>query len=143
MSPLFLIRPTRPFAAFAKRSQRLTLLCAVALALFFPRVAFAAAPMCDPSGASIVAPAPALPNATGELVAPKGCDDTQRDGVDVSKTGPRVPLMKRVVDPPPRIAAPSSFVMSARAGVRMPRPDVAVDAARPGHSTEVFRPPRA
>jgi hypothetical protein len=116
------------------------MLCAVALALVSPR-ALAAAPMCDPSGASVVAPIPVLPNATGVLAEPKGCGDSSRDGVDVSRPGRHAPLAQRTLDPPDRVIVVPATLPEVR-GVRLPRPEASVHLALPGFTTSVYRPPR-
>src|SRR5260221_14215118 len=68
---------------FARLWHCLARVALLACVLLVPRAALAAAPMCDPSGASMVAPVPAPPSATGDLVAQKSCE-TGHDGMDVA-----------------------------------------------------------
>src|SRR5215471_16152185 len=79
-----------------------TVLCALAMALVAPRSAFAAAPMCDPSGASAIAPIPAPPASDGELSAPKAC--SSHDALQVGQSRDGSPLVERTPDVPERIA---------------------------------------
>jgi hypothetical protein len=112
----------------------------VALALVSPR-AFAAAPMCDPSGASVVAPIPVLPNATGVLTAPKSCHDVFHDGIDVSRRSSDKPLAQRSVEAPDRvIVVPAT--LPELPGVKLARPTASEAPALPGVSRLVYRPPR-
>jgi hypothetical protein len=124
-----------------RQAHRLALLCAVAVALLSPG-AFAAAPMCDPSGASIVAPIPALPNATGNLTAPKACDDSVRNGVDAPHAGRHAPPVERVVDRPNRVVG-AMFTLPSPKGTTLPPPDAIETPNLSAHRTSVYRPPRA
>ena len=113
----------------------------MAFALVSPR-AFAAAPMCDPSGASIVAPIPALPSSTGELSAPKGCDEPSHEWIETSGSRHDAPLAERSVDPPDRVIVVPATLPDPK-GVSLPRPSATEGLRRPGFSTPVYRPPRA
>jgi hypothetical protein len=116
-------------------------LCALAVALIAPRSAFAAAPMCDPSGASAVAPIPALPTNTGELSAPKACE-SPHDGMQIGHGRQRSPVVRAAPDIPERVvvALPS---LPRIAGRLIARPDSIALPYRPGFSDPVYRPPRA
>src|SRR6185436_11005245 len=74
-------------------------------ALCLPRAAWAAAPMCDPTGASVVAPIPALPSNTGELTAPRSCETSGTDAMDVGRTRRSAPLAQQAPQIPDRIVA--------------------------------------
>jgi hypothetical protein len=134
----------RLFDSFCRRARKahgFALLCAVAFALVSPR-ALAAAPMCDPSGASVVAPIPVLPNATGVLNAPKSCHDPLHDdGIDVSRSGSHKPLAQRSLQAPDLvIVVPATFATPS--GVKLGRPLASEMPALPGVSNLVYRPPR-
>jgi hypothetical protein len=116
-------------------------LCVVALTLLCPR-AHAAAPLCDPSGASMPAPIPVLPNATGDLVAPKGCDDQAHELLDLVKPNRGDAPVARGVDVPDRVVV-APPVWPKAAGAKIPRPSRASVPDLPGHSLPVYRPPRA
>jgi hypothetical protein len=123
------------------RARLLSVLIAALFCLVSTR-AHAAAPFCDPSGASAIAPIPVLPNATGDLEAPKNCDDSPHAATDVTKPRHDSPNAERGVDVPDRaIVTPGSLpdVQSART----PGPDRVDSLHLPGHTLEVFRPPRA
>jgi len=96
--------------------------------------------MCDPSAASMPAPVPAPPNATGDLVAPKTCDDPSLVFLDASRPGKDTPPSDWRSAPPDR-ALPTAVSWGE------PRPFVAdcpskVSAIeRPGFSLPVYRPP--
>ena len=125
---------------FCRQPRWWTVLCALAVALIAPRSAFAAAPMCDPSGASAVAPIPALPTNTGELSAQK-CE-SQQDAMQVGHGRQRSPLAPSVPDLPERVVA--AFPTLPRiAGRLVACPDSAALPRRPGFSDPVYRPPRA
>ena len=117
-----------------------TVLCALAVALIAPRSAFAAAPMCDPSGASAVAPIPALPTNTGELSAQK-CE-SQQDVLQVGHGRQRSPLLIGTTDLPERVVA-ALPTLPRLAGRLVARPDPTALPRRPGFSDPVYRPPRA
>lgn len=117
------------------------MLCAVALSLLAPR-ARAAAPLCDPSGASMPAPMTVLPNATGDLVAPKSCEDTTHGFFDLGKLAKENVPSARNVDVPDRLMARAPAWPKA-VGDEIPRPDRASIPDLPGHSIPVYRPPRA
>jgi hypothetical protein len=136
---LFLLLQLGSFGA--RKAHRLALLVAAALVLFCPR-AFAVAPLCDPSAASIAAPIPTLPNATGELTAPPSCDDTSHGAFSADRSERDGPPMYRVTDVPDRVAA-TAFAMPGLKGVRAPRSDVERGLVLPGYSTPVYRPPRS
>jgi len=117
-----------------------TVLCALAVALIAPRSAFAAAPMCDPSGASAVAPIPALPTNTGELSAQKPCE-SQQDALQVGH-GRRSPVVQSTPDLPERVVA-ALTTLPRLAGRLLACPDSNTLPHRPGFSDPVYRPPRA
>jgi hypothetical protein len=133
-----------PFALFffrVSRVQRLATMAAAVLWLVSPR-AFAAAPLCDPSGASMVAPPPALPSVTGDLVAPRPCDDLGHDWVDNVHPAREMPKAQRSVEPPDRVVV-VPVALPDQKGVKLPRPDATRSPALPGFSASVYRPPRA
>ncbi|HVU06091.1 MAG TPA: hypothetical protein VHE30_30280 [Polyangiaceae bacterium] len=135
-----LAEPTRVRARVRARAQWLLSLCVALLALFAPRAALADAPLCDPSGASVAAPAPVLPNATGELVAPKSCDGSVKEILDVGQPNPDRPAVVRGMDVPDRvIATPGSLprVLSKR----LPRAERSQTLRLPGFAEPVYRPP--
>lgn len=88
------------------------------------------------------APTPVLPNATGDLVAPKGCDDQAHELLDLVKPGRGDAPVVRTVDVPDRVVA-SPPVWPKTGGTKLPRPDRASTPDLPGHSLPVYRPPRA
>lgn len=118
-----------------------TVLCALAVALIAPRTAFAAAPMCDPSGASAVAPIPALPTNTGELSAQKPCE-SQQDGMQVGHSRRGSPLAQGATDLPERVVA-ATPKLPRIAGRLVACPAPSALPHRPGFSDPVYRPPRA
>jgi hypothetical protein len=133
---------TRLSLSAARRAQRLAMLLAVAFALLSPRAFAMAVPMCDPSGASVIAPLPVLPNATGELAAPKSCDDASRGFVDADTSRRDAPSVQSITPVPERLVA-AAFSVPRQKGVLMPRPDSSSDAPPSGHGASVYRPPRA
>jgi hypothetical protein len=123
------------------RGGALGILVAIAVALLSPR-AFAVAPMCDPSGASVPAPIPAPPYATGDLTAPRNCDDTPWSGVDVARPGhSEVPPKVRAWNLPDHVL-PTPFEWAPLRGTVLPRADAVLPPHRPGFSEPVYRPPR-
>lgn len=128
--------------AAARRAHRLAMLLVVAFALVSPRAFASASPMCDPSGASMIAPIPVLPNATGELTAPKSCDDASRAFVGVDSSRRDAPSVERSVQPPERLVA-VAFAVPRQKGVLVPPLEAAKAALPAGHGTSVYRPPRA
>jgi hypothetical protein len=123
------------------RARLLAVLVATLFCLVSP-LAHAAAPLCDPSGASIAAPIPVLPNATGDLEAPKNCDDAPHAATDVTKPRHDSPNAERGVDVPDRVVVTPASLPDVLS-VRTPRPDRGDSLHLPGHTPEVFRPPRA
>ena len=119
-------------------SRALALVVLAAVVLLSPR-AHAVAPMCDPSGASVPAPVPAPPNATGDLVAPKTCDDPSLAFFDTSRPGQD--------SPPDWRSSPPDRVLPAGLGWGEPRavvaacPSKVLTIERPGYSPPVYRPP--
>ena len=136
-----------PASAFVRRARaqlvrRLTVWCAFALVVVLPRLSYAAAPFCDPSGASMVAPVPALPTQTGELrAAPTNCDDTTRDFVAASRTRHDAPAAERVLTPPERVL-PTRLAFPELHGSVIPVPPAPDHIALPGHPHSIYRPPR-
>jgi hypothetical protein len=130
-------------AAAVARARCLGVLVAVASIVLSSR-AFAAAPICDPSGASAVAPTPAPPNATGELVAPKSCDDVDAALVlaDSSKPAQDSSSAPRVTPAAPRVL-PIDYAFPEAPGARQPVADVAPTVKRSAFADPVYRPPRA
>lgn len=125
----------------ALRFRLTQLVWVLGLVLMSPR-AFAMAPMCDPSGASVAAPAPAPPSHTGDLVAPKGCPDLDDSGfVAPPRTGEKSPAVQPPLDPPDRVL-PTLSPLPSLHGTRTPRPEGETTLPRPGHGDPVFRPPR-
>ncbi len=118
------------------------ILCALAMALLAPKLALAAAPMCDPAGMSVVAPIPALPSVTGELTASKSCDSSLTDEVDVGRSHHDKPLAQSAPDMPERIVAASPS-LPLLAGRSVGAPQVTALPHRPGFADTVYRPPRA
>jgi hypothetical protein len=137
----YLILLLRLGSAGASKAQRVAVLVAAALVLFCPR-AFAAAPLCDPSAASIAAPIPALPNATGELTAPPSCDDNGRGAFSAPRSERDAPALDRLTDVPDRVAA-AAFALPALKGALVPRPGPERGPVLPGYSIPVYRPPRS
>jgi hypothetical protein len=128
--------------AVVARARCLGVLVAFVSIILSPR-AFAAAPMCDPSGASIAAPTPALPNATGELVAPKSCDDSDAALVFAGSAKPArdTSSATRIAPSAPRVL-PVAYVFPDCAGERLPVVSIRPPEIRPGFSDPVYRPPR-
>jgi hypothetical protein len=118
------------------------ILCALCVALLAPKLALAAAPMCDPAGMSVVAPIPALPSITGEWTAQKSCESPLQDEMNVGRSHDDKPLAPTVPDVPERIVAaiPS---LPRLAGRLVERPEAALAPSLPGHARGVYRPPRA
>jgi hypothetical protein len=133
---------TRLSLAAAHRARRFAMLFAVAFALMSPRAFAVAVPMCDPSGASMIAPLPVLPNATGELAAPKSCGDTSHGFVDADGSRRDAPSLQGITPVPERLVA-VAFAVPRQKGVLVPRPDSSSDALPSGHGASVYRPPRA
>jgi hypothetical protein len=88
------------------------------------------------------APIPVLPNATGDLVAPKGCDDATHGFLDLAKPNRGDAPSARPFDVPDRLVA-TLLVWPKSAGTKVPRPARASIPDLPGHSLPVYRPPRA
>jgi hypothetical protein len=88
------------------------------------------------------APVPVFPNATGDLVAPKGCDDPTHGALDLGKPTQRDAPAARLVDVPERVVA-TQLVWPKAAGTKIPQPDRASIPDLPGHTLPVYRPPRA
>jgi hypothetical protein len=126
----------------ARRAHRLAVLCALAIVILSPR-AHAVAPMCDPSGASVAAPPPALPNATGELAAPINCDDAEAalDFGDAAKPTRDTPPPVRASSTLDRMM-PAAFVWPDLRGELVPQPATEVPEPRFEFSDPVYRPPR-
>jgi hypothetical protein len=145
-SPIPFSAPSRRARAYrlvlASAARRLTVWCAFALVFALPRLSHAAAPFCDPSGASMIAPVPALPNQTGELRAPPtNCDETTRDFVAASRTRHDVPAAERILTPPERVL-PTRLAFPEIHGSVIPVPPAPDDIALPGHPHSIYRPPR-
>ena len=135
-----------PFRAhFVKRpaaGRWAAILCALALSLLAPKLALAAAPMCDPAGMSVVAPIPALPSVTGELTASKSCDSPLTDELDVGRSQHDKPLAQSAPGMPERIVAARPS-LPRLAGRSVGAPEVTALPHRPGFADPVYRPPRA
>jgi hypothetical protein len=126
----------------ARLVRRLSVWCAFALVFVVPRLSHAAAPFCDPSGMSMVAPVPALPTQTGELRAPaSSCDDLSRDFAAASRTRHDAPPAERVLTPTDRVL-PSHLSFPEIKGTTLPAPTRAEEVVLPGHPRTVYRPPR-
>src|SRR5262245_18082237 len=72
-------------------NHRLMALMVLAVVVLVSPRAHAVAPLCVPSAASMPAPVPAPPNATGDLVAPKNCDESGFSYLDASRPGRDAP----------------------------------------------------
>lgn len=118
------------------------ILSALCLALLAPKSAHAAAPMCDPSGMSVVAPIPALPSVTGELTAQKSCESPVQDEMRVGSSHDNKPLVQTPPDDPDRIAA-AVPALPRLAGREVERPEAALMTLPSGHARDVYRPPRS
>jgi hypothetical protein len=118
------------------------ILSALCLALLAPKIARAAAPMCDPSGMSVVAPIPALPSITGELTAQKSCESPLRDEMRVGTSRHDKPLVRTPQDVPDRIVA-TPKTLPCTLGRLAERPEAALMALPAGHARDVYRPPRS
>jgi len=107
--------------------------------LVAPR-AHAVAPLCDPSAASMPAPVPAPPNATGDLVAPKDCDESGFSAAAAPRPTHDAPAPDWRTPPPDR-ALPN--------GIHWENPESSAEACppkvpelhRPGYPPPVYRPP--
>src|SRR5688572_28356359 len=101
--------------------------------------AIVVAPMCDEVGASVPAPIPALPNATGELRA-ASCDDMV-ESLRAAPPGPERAGFERAFDPGQRVLD-AMFTLAQLPSRTLPiaepdRPPVVAD-----HFESVYRPPR-
>ena len=119
----------------------------LAFVLLGARSARAAAPMCDETASSRIAPAPVLPIRDIKLEAGNPCDAPPLGDlpVTVAPVGPRGPASPTIHFDAVAIEAwvrPSDVPIFAPGAERMPMcPDVSVHA-KPGFSLGVFRPPR-
>jgi hypothetical protein len=138
--------PSRSFRCrFRKRpavGRWAAILSALCLALLAPKMAHAAAPMCDPAGMSVVAPIPALPSITGELTAQKSCESPLQDEMNVGRSHDDKPLAPTVPYVPERIVA-AVPTLPRLAGRLVERPEAAFAPSLPGYGRDVYRPPRA
>lgn len=111
-----------------------------AMALLSP-AAKAFAPMCDPTGATVAAPAPAPPASSGDWAAARGCPDSKGvDSADATRHDRPGPSAERAIDPPDRVQAVTRdwpAPMGARAPQRFARPGRPL----PGFSDPVYHPP--
>jgi hypothetical protein len=114
----------------------------VIVALCFPRAALAAAPMCDPTAASVVAPIPALPSNTGELNVPRNCETQGMDAMDVGRMHRNAPLAEQAPQLPDRIVV-TPIRLPELTGRVTGRPEASELPCRPGFRIPVYRPPRA
>src|SRR2546426_839602 len=96
--------------------------------------------MCDPSAASMPAPVPAPPNATGDLVAPKNCDDPGLAFLDTSRPGRDSPPSDWRSSAPDR-ALPTGALWGEPRAVVAARPSKVPLFERPGYSPPIYRPP--
>jgi hypothetical protein len=115
------------------------MLCALACILVTP-AARAAAPLCDPSGMSAVAPVPALPSATGEMSAPEDCDSAHTPFADKGAPQRDQQPIQSLWQLPDR-AVPAPFEFPEQAGSVLPAPSRGEELRLPGHVPGVFRPP--
>jgi len=115
-------------------------LAVVALAILVSPRAQAMAPMCDPSAASMPAPVPAPPYATGDLVAPKACDDPSLAFLDASRPGRDSPPPDWRSSPPDRVLPVGDYWGEPRAVIAA-CPSKVSAIERPGYSEPVYRPP--
>lgn len=123
--------------------RTLSLLLLALVVLFAPGAhAHTVAPLCDPSAASMPAPIPAPPSHTGDLVAPKTCDDSDLALFDATRPGQNSPPPELRSAPPDRVlptgnhwGAPVATFVAAPCKVTAPH--------RPGYPPSVFRPPCA
>jgi hypothetical protein len=119
----------------------------LAIVLFGARSARAAAPMCDETASSRIAPPPVLPIRDVKLEAGYPCDAFPIGSVPVAvvPVGPRAPASPAVNSDAAAIevwARPSEVPILRPTGMRTRlRPDGSVHA-KPGFSLGVFRPPR-
>jgi hypothetical protein len=98
------------------------------------------APMCDPSAASMPAPIPAPPSNTGDLVAPKSCEDFDGSLFDASRPGHDSQAPELRSSAPDRAlptgiswGVPPATVLACPASVQAPH--------LPGFPQPVYRPP--
>jgi hypothetical protein len=124
---------------FARRSFALTVLALVVLAAPAAH-AHAVAPLCDPSAASVPAPIPAPPSDTGDLVAPKTCDDPDWDLFDASRPGHDSPLPELRSSPPDRVL-PTGIGWGAPRATVVACPTSVQPLRLPGYRQPVYRPP--
>jgi hypothetical protein len=127
-------------ATLAFRARALALLCAVASVLLSGG-AYASAPVCDPSAATVPAPSPALPSRTGELSA-ESCGSSDSPFATRGIPQREQPPLQRLWELPDRVL-PSPFVQPKVRGTLVPRPVAEAKPAFSAHVPGVFRPPIA
>jgi hypothetical protein len=119
----------------------------LAIVLLGARSARAAAPMCDETASSRIAPPPVLPIRDVKLEAGYPCDAFPMGSapVTVVPVGPRAPASPAVSSDAASIEGwvrPSAVPILRATGLRTRvRPEASADA-KPGFSLGVFRPPR-
>jgi hypothetical protein len=126
--------------SWAVHRHRALSLVVLALVVFLSPRAHAVAPMCDPSAASVPAPVPAPPNATGDLVAPKTCDDPSLAFFDASRPAQDSPPPDWRSSPPDRVL-PTAFGWGEPSAALAACPPKVLAPDRPGYAPPVYRPP--
>jgi len=98
--------------------------------------------MCDPTGASVSAPSPAPPSATGDLF-PSGRCGTALHARDASRGGQEKPAPDAGWERHPDRVVPTGYSFAPPKAQRQDLERTLLPALPPGYGQGVYRPPRA